>query len=70
MVAVSRRTGHGKVTASVGAASFPADGTSAEELLALADRRMYLDKQRFYSNSTSLSAGPRTSPAALVACNE
>ncbi len=33
------------VSASLGAALYPYDGTTAEELLALADRRMYLDKQ-------------------------
>ncbi len=33
------------VSASLGAAMYPSDGTTAEELLALADRRMYLDKR-------------------------
>ena len=33
------------VSASLGAALYPADGVTAEELLALADRRMYLDKR-------------------------
>ncbi|WP_198152104.1 HD domain-containing phosphohydrolase [Granulicella tundricola] len=37
-----------RVSASLGAAFYPADGESAEELLALADRRMYLDKQAHY----------------------
>jgi diguanylate cyclase (GGDEF)-like protein len=40
-----------KVTASLGASFYPADGTTAEELLAVADRRMYLDKQAFYGCS-------------------
>ena len=34
-----------KVSASLGACSFPEDGETAEELLAAADRRMYLHKQ-------------------------
>ncbi len=34
-----------EVSASLGACSFPADGETAEELLALADRRMYLHKE-------------------------
>ncbi|MGI4829296.1 MAG: HD domain-containing phosphohydrolase [Janthinobacterium lividum] len=67
----SRRAGQSiRVTASIGAAFFPADGTSAEELLALADRRMYLDKQRFYSANTALSVGAAPVSPALVACNE
>ncbi len=43
----SRRAGVGvAVTASLGAASYPADCTRAEELLALADRRMYVEKMK------------------------
>ncbi len=34
-----------KVSASLGACTFPRDGETAEELLAVADRRMYLHKQ-------------------------
>ena len=52
------------VTASVGVAFYPADGTAAEELLAVADRRMYLDKQKFYTASTSTSASPRAAATA------
>lgn len=44
----SRRAEVGKVTASLGAAFYPVDGHNAEELLALADRRMYLDKEAHY----------------------
>ena len=67
----SRRAAQGiKVTASVGAAFFPADGTTAEELLAVADRRMYLDKQRFYSENTTHSVEPRAVAPALMACAE
>jgi diguanylate cyclase (GGDEF)-like protein/putative nucleotidyltransferase with HDIG domain len=36
------------VSASLGASFYPADGSTAEELLAAADRRMYLDKQLHY----------------------
>ncbi len=71
VAAASRRAGGGiKVTASLGAAYFPADESSAEELLALADRRMYLDKQRYYSSNTALSVEPRDGKAALAICNE
>ncbi len=59
----SRRAGHGvRVTASVGAAFFPGDGVIAEDLLAAADRRMYLDKQRHYSSSTALSVEGKPTP--------
>jgi diguanylate cyclase (GGDEF)-like protein len=37
-----------RVSASLGASFYPADAETAEELLALADRRMYLDKQAHY----------------------
>ncbi len=42
-----------KVTASLGASFYPEDGTTAEELLAVADRRMYLDKQDHYAAENS-----------------
>jgi diguanylate cyclase (GGDEF)-like protein/putative nucleotidyltransferase with HDIG domain len=38
---------HSRLSASIGTAFFPADGPDAEELLAEADRRMYLAKQRY-----------------------
>ena len=45
--AASRRAGVGiAVTASLGASLYPVDGLTAEELLALADRRMYVDKMK------------------------
>ena len=37
-----------KVSASLGASFYPADGETAEELLAAADRRMYQDKRAHY----------------------
>ena len=68
--AASRRAGQGiRVSASLGAAFYPVDGTSAEELLALADRRMYLDKQRFYSSDRAASDVHMPAPA-LVACSK
>lgn len=71
VAAASRRAGNGiKVSASLGAAFFPADESSAEELLALADRRMYLDKQRYYSSHTALSVEPRDPKAAMAVCSE
>ena len=36
---------HGRVTMSIGAAVYPHDGTDADQLLAVADRRMYQTKQ-------------------------
>ena len=36
------------VTASIGCAHYPADGSTAEELLAEADRRMYESKEAYY----------------------
>ncbi len=42
-----------KVTASLGASFYPDDGVTAEELLSVADRRMYLDKQEHYSQANS-----------------
>ena len=65
----SRRVGQGiRASASIGAAFFPVDGTTAEELLAVADRRMYTDKQRFYSANPSLSVEPLATKPALIAC--
>jgi len=39
-----------QVSSSLGFASFPEDGQTAEELLDVADRRMYLQKQSFYQH--------------------
>jgi diguanylate cyclase (GGDEF)-like protein/putative nucleotidyltransferase with HDIG domain len=38
-----------ELTASVGFACFPADGATAEDVLAVADRRMHLEKRRYYA---------------------
>jgi len=38
-----------ELTASVGFASFPVDGATAEDVLAAADRRMHLEKRRYYA---------------------
>lgn len=40
----------GEVTVSIGVALYPADGATAEELLAVADRRMYLEKRLHYES--------------------
>ncbi len=55
VIAASRRCPgvSAKVTASLGASFYPVDGVTAEELLAVADRRMYLDKQNHYSRTSS-----------------
>ena len=39
-------TGMRMMTMSIGEACYPQDGADAEQLLAVADRRMYLAKQR------------------------
>lgn len=71
VAAAGRRAGHGiRVSASLGTACFPNDGASAENLLSVANRRMYLAKQRHYSFNTSLSVEPKLTAAPLVACNE
>jgi len=44
LVAQTCHTGLSTIGVSVGTAHFPGDGSSAEELLALADRRMYQEK--------------------------
>jgi diguanylate cyclase (GGDEF)-like protein/putative nucleotidyltransferase with HDIG domain len=41
----SEQTCAGMITTSIGVAQFPEDGSSAEDLLAEADRRMYLEKR-------------------------
>lgn len=62
--AVSRRARNGvRISTSLGAAYYPEDGRSAEELLATADRRMYRDKARFNeaARADSATAGEATS---------
>lgn len=44
------------VSTSIGAAFFPKDGATSEELLACADRRMYLDKEKHYREIASREA--------------
>lgn len=46
-----------KVSASLGACSFPKDGDTAEELLAAADRRMYLHKQAHHRTLVGAGVG-------------
>ena len=41
------------LTASIGVAHFPVDGTDAEQLLAEADRRMYKEKSAHRRRGTS-----------------
>lgn len=53
-----------EVSASVGAAFFPADGETAEELLGVADRRMYLHKRKYYESNREAQA---RAPIDLVA---
>jgi diguanylate cyclase (GGDEF)-like protein/putative nucleotidyltransferase with HDIG domain len=47
--------GRGILSASVGCALFPENGIDAEQLLAEADRRMYVEKQRHYNALRNLS---------------
>ena len=64
----ARRAGHGlRVTASVGTAVSSTHGASAEDLLSLADRQMYLEKQRYYSSSTTRPLDIK--PASSIAIN-
>ena len=46
------------VSASVGVAFYPKDGATSEELLACADRRMYLDKAQHYRDIAARQAVP------------
>ncbi len=45
-----------KVSTSLGACSFPRDGETAEELLAVADRRMYLQKEAHHGVAVEIGA--------------
>jgi diguanylate cyclase (GGDEF)-like protein/putative nucleotidyltransferase with HDIG domain len=51
-----------EVSCSIGAAFYPADNGNVEELLGLADRRMYLQKRTYYE-----TIGDRREPAATKA---
>ncbi len=67
METVTRRAGFGlPVTVSIGMAHFPADASATEDLLAIATRRMYLDKQEHYSESTALSVDLQAAPVACT----
>jgi len=46
-----------EVSLSMGSASYPKDGRNPEQLMALADRRMYWHKRQFYSSRAEVSAG-------------
>ena len=52
-----------QISTSLGVAYYPEDGTSAEQLLATADRRMYRDKANYYKTTEAgtLSAGEAAS---------
>lgn len=47
-----------QVTASIGAAYYPADGETAEALLGSADRRMYLHKRNYYESLAARDITP------------
>ncbi len=54
---VSERHGFlSSTTASTGVSFYPTDGVNAEELLAIANRRMYLSKQTHYKNLSDAAA--------------
>ena len=55
-----------EVSTSIGTAFFPADGSSVEELLGVADRRMYLHKRTHYEQAGYLNEAPVTTAALLV----
>ncbi len=51
------------VSVSAGAAFFPADGTTAEDLLGTADRRMYLSKRKHYETLEAPPEAPKMLPS-------
>lgn len=51
------------VSASVGVSFFPKDGATSEDLLACADRRMYLDKEKHYREIAARNAAAVLSEA-------
>jgi len=54
------------VTASIGVAYYPADGASAESLMACADAAMYCAKQRGRNNAQRFTAGMDATTVARV----
>ena len=67
LVAITTReaTGLTSISMSIGVATCPRDGTSAEDLLAEADRRMYQEKRRHQGKDPLLDSGA-WKPGALV----
>ena len=55
-----------EVSTSIGEAFFPADGTCVEELLGVADRRMYLQKRTHYAKNGYLHEATASPAAVLV----
>ena len=55
-----------EVSTSRGEAFFPADGSCVEELLGVADRRMYLQKRTHYAKSGALNEAHDSAVAVLV----
>jgi diguanylate cyclase (GGDEF)-like protein/putative nucleotidyltransferase with HDIG domain len=53
-----------EVSASLGASFYPTDGETAEDLLAVADRRMYQDKKAHYKSSGRADSRPPNRGAA------
>ncbi|SEG52363.1 diguanylate cyclase (GGDEF) domain-containing protein/HDIG domain-containing protein [Bryocella elongata] len=45
-----------QLTASIGVACFPNDGSTAEDVLAAADRRMHVEKRRYYATHEAAAA--------------
>jgi len=58
MEAGTRVCGEPTLTVSVGSAFLPEDGEDAEQLLAVADQRMYAQKQQHYKGERKLIAFP------------
>ncbi|MGI4853871.1 MAG: diguanylate cyclase domain-containing protein, partial [Janthinobacterium lividum] len=56
-----------KISLSLGVAYFPGDGVSAEELLAIADRRMYRNKREHKQRIAPTVPEPRRRPEVLTA---
>jgi diguanylate cyclase (GGDEF)-like protein/putative nucleotidyltransferase with HDIG domain len=57
--------GREQISLSVGIALFPEDGDDAEQVLALADRRMYFAKRNHYEEAATLASMPQSRSTAV-----
>jgi len=54
------------VSVSIGLASYPADGENAEQLLGVADRKMYRSKRAFHGSRSTDERGAVLEPVVAV----